>query len=192
VESAQLSSEILRRVVSIEHALTVGFNLVEEELAARQDVFEFFSEGLKAYKQSLFSDAGISESKKVLGRWLENIRVDQDLRFPHRKILDFLLGQYDFTTNEFKEAHFSRIVKEARVGKNMANGYLTFLEQKGYIQKREDGYRKFYKIRGEQKSGAQRAAQRKCQSDHRRIGFNPQRNIYISASDLHPERGGSR
>ncbi len=32
---------------------------------------------------------------------------------------DFLLGQYNSAKKRFTESHFSRLVKEARVGKNM-------------------------------------------------------------------------
>jgi len=76
-----------------------------------------------------------------------HLRHDKDLRYPHLKILDFLDGEFDSTKNEFKEVHFSKLVKESRVGKNMAKSYLSLLEQKGYIQKRSDGYRIFFKLR---------------------------------------------
>ncbi len=68
------------------------------------------------------------------------------LQYPHRKILDFLTGEYDPANKRFKESHFSRLVKEARLGKNMAKEYLGLLERKGYIERRTDGYRKYFKI----------------------------------------------
>ena len=40
--------------------------------------------------------------------------------YPHSKILGVLSAQYDHTTSEFKALHFSRLVKEAKIGKNMA------------------------------------------------------------------------
>jgi len=76
----------------------------------------------------------------------EKIRNDKDLRFPHRKILEFLLGQYDFEKKEWREVNFSRIVREARIGKNKAKSYLTLLETKGYVEKREDGYKKWWRV----------------------------------------------
>ena len=77
----------------------------------------------------------------------ERVRVDKELHHPHRKILDFLIGEYDPANKRFGESHFSRLVKEARLGKNMAKQYLSLLERKGYIEQRTDGYRKYFKIR---------------------------------------------
>jgi len=39
------------------------------------------------------------------------------------------------------------VKKAARAGKNLASGYLALLEQRlGYVEKREDGYRKVFRI----------------------------------------------
>ena len=59
---------------------------------------------------------------------------------------DFLLGQYDPAKKRFTESHFSRLVKEARVSKNMTKEYLGLLERKGYIEQRTDGYRQYFRI----------------------------------------------
>ena len=70
---------------------------------------------------------------QLLLRWHERIRNDVELRFPHRKILDVFLGQYDFAHAQFRELQYSRLVKHARIGKSKANTYLGLLEQKGYL-----------------------------------------------------------
>ncbi|MDA2933576.1 hypothetical protein MYX82_04465 [Acidobacteria bacterium AH-259-D05] len=130
IESVDYTYEILQRVVRIEAAL-------------QQDGFQFFNNALRSYKDNLLKETQI---KGLLNKYSERIRCDKDLRFPHRKILDFLLTQYDFSKNEFKEVHFSRLVREARLGKNKAKSYLSLLEQKGYVKQRNDGYRKLFSI----------------------------------------------
>lgn len=147
IKLLSLSTEILSRLSKIEETLATGLRNVDEKLNTSRDSFQFFSDGLKAYKDRTLKELQISTTKSVLNNWAEKIRHDKDLRFPHRKILDCLLGRYDFESGEFKEVHFSRLVNEAHVGKNAAKGYLAVLEQKGYVRKRDDGYRVFFKIR---------------------------------------------
>jgi hypothetical protein len=142
IKSVNVSSEVLDRISKIEVSLAEGFRNVEAKLST--GIFEIVNDGLKTHRLNLLKDNNIT--KRI--QWLEKIRTDKDLRFPHKKILDFLLDQFDFTKNEFKGIQFSKLVKEAHVGKNMANNYLSLLEQKGYIEKRNDGYRTFFKIRG--------------------------------------------
>jgi hypothetical protein len=145
-KSAEPSSQILERLTRLEESLAKGFRQVEESLAGGRDVFHVFSQGLKCYREELLRG---SEHTIIL----ERIRADRELRFPHRKVLDCLLGQYDFSERAFKEMHFSKLVKEARLGKNMAKSYISFLEERGYLQTRDDGYRKFIRIRSCQCSG---------------------------------------
>lgn len=84
---------------------------------------------------------------KLLSQWSARIRADTELRFPHRKIMDCFLGEYDPASDRCPEIHFSKIVKLARLGKNKAKGYLALLETKGYIETRTDGYRVFYTLK---------------------------------------------
>ena len=84
--------------------------------------------------------------EQLVNEWSAKIRADSELRYPHRKLLDVLLLEFDATEGAFQGIHFSRLVKSARVGKNMAKRYLTLLEARGYVQKRSDGYRVFYAI----------------------------------------------
>ena len=137
-----MSYEILQKVERIEQTLTKGLKQVEEKLTTGQSLFQLFNDGLSAYKVNLLKDNNIT----TRSLWLEKIRADTDLRYPHRKILDFLLVEYDFSNKEFKEVHFSRLANEAHLGKNMLNAYLALLEQKGYIKSRDDGYRKYVRI----------------------------------------------
>jgi hypothetical protein len=120
---------------------------IEEKLHWGEDTFHFFRDGLGAYRERFLKDTPVSQINSPISNLHNKLLHDKELRFPHRKIIEFLLQQYDFKTNNFEEVCFSDLVKGARIGKNMTNDYLALLEYKGYIQKRSDGYRKFFKIR---------------------------------------------
>ncbi|MDA2934366.1 hypothetical protein MYX82_08480 [Acidobacteria bacterium AH-259-D05] len=134
IELLDFNHEILQRVMRIEDAL-------------QQDGFQFFNNALKAYKDSCLKETQISKRQILVNQYIKKCQLDKDLSYPHTKILNALLDQYNFSEHRFKEIHFSRLVREARLGKNKAKGYLSLLEQKGYIEKRNDGYRKFFKVR---------------------------------------------
>ena len=112
-------------------------------------MFGIFDNGVRVYTENLLKEAGGSRSKQVLEHWRSRIRDDKDLRFPHRKILQALMEEYDFSTGEFRPVHFSRLVREARVGKNMAKSYLSLLQEKGIVAMHDDGYRKWFRIRAD-------------------------------------------
>jgi len=95
-------------------------------------------------KSKIFKEHNLDEASRIKNQVLSKIQCDIGLKYPHRKILDFLLSQYDYSTGKFKEIHFSKIVKECRLGKNMAKGYLDNLAERGYLKKRDDGYRVWY------------------------------------------------
>ena len=79
-------------------------------------------------------------------KWYRQIRHDLDLGYPHKKIMEYLIGIYDPIRKEHKPVNFSKLVKETKIGKNMAQGYLTFLLNKKYIKTWSDGYRTFYQL----------------------------------------------
>ena len=81
------------------------------------------------------------EKSRLKEKLLSTFRKDPTLRYPNRKILDFLIEQYDYQEGKFREVHFSRIVKECRLGKNKAGEYFEFLVERGYVKRRDDGYR---------------------------------------------------
>lgn len=147
INPLDISNEILSRLSRIEQRLLDGLRNVDEKLDSGKDSFQFFSDGLKAYKDRTLREVGPSGTQLVLNQWAAKIRKDKELRFPHRKILDVLLQHYDFEKQHFKELYFSKLVKEAHVGKHAAKGYLILLEQRGYVQKSDDGYRIFFKVR---------------------------------------------
>ena len=128
----------------MERSLIEALRALDTRLESVQPVFQLLSDGLDAYRDRLLKEDQFS---RIRNHVFETVRADTELRFPHRKILDFLLGEYDYTKAEFKEVQFSRLVREARIGKNMANSYLSVLERKALVVRRSDGYRVFFRIR---------------------------------------------
>lgn len=148
IETKNLNSKILERFDKLEQVVTDSLQELEDKLNMGEETFLLFNNGLKAYKERHLYDVKVSDSNIVLNKLSEKFRNDKELRYPHRKILEFLLSQYDFDKSEFNEVYFSQLVKEAHLGKNMADSYLSLLKQKSYIQKRTDGYRTYFKIMG--------------------------------------------
>lgn len=144
-----INFKILQKIMNLEQTLSQKFRVIEDKLNQGQETFFIINEGLKAYGERKLKDLQLSSTTSTLNKLYENIRNDKELRFSHRKILEFLLGQYDFEKKQFKEINFNRLVDGARVGKNMAGSYLRLLEGKGYVEKRATGYRTFYRLRGE-------------------------------------------
>ena len=121
----KIEYDIRTRLIRIEKHLVSGFRRLHSESVS----------------------APPTEHDRVLSQWSARIRADKVLGYPHRKILDVLLGEYDPGKEAFRPICFSKLVQAARVGKNMAKGYLTLLEARGYIDRRSDGYRVFYALR---------------------------------------------
>ncbi len=107
LKSKDLGLEILEGIERIEDSI----GGIEKKLTTGQEIHELFNQGLRVYKENLLKKARISQRNNLLYQWSEKIRNDRDLNYPHRKILDFLSGQWDFAKNQFKEVHFSKIVK---------------------------------------------------------------------------------
>jgi len=139
--------EALDIILRYQADLSDSIRRIEEKLSHSEDVFRFFSNGLKSYKDKGLQESKESALKLLINSTAERARNDKKLRYPHHKILDCLLNHHDYFNNEFKEVHFSKLVKESRIGKNMAKDYLSLLERKGYIEKRNDGYRVHFRIK---------------------------------------------
>ena len=136
---------ILEKICSIESLVIQNKKMLDENLNINKKHELILSHGIVGYKEKFFGNENqreISEKEKLYAQ----IRQDKSLRHPHKKILEFLIEQYDYEKGVFREVNFSKIVKECKVGKNAAKGYLEFLVERGYINYRTDGYRKFYMI----------------------------------------------
>lgn len=145
-ESTATVAEMLERVTRIEQSVCEALKVIDAKIG--HDALMFFDESLRMYRERCLREAHMTASSAVIARLAEKVRQDRDLGFPHRKIMDVLLMQYDFQLADFKEVHFSRLVREARVGKSRARAYLSTLIGKGYVLERDDGYRKCFRPRG--------------------------------------------
>lgn len=143
-----MDPKILERVSCIERSLREGLERIEAQLTLGHETNSFFSDALNAYKKRALQQQEDAQKQVALASLEAKFRLDKELRYPHRKILDVLLSKFDYQTGIFQEIHFSKLAREARVGKSIAKKYCAFLEAKGYIQKRSDGYRIFFKIKG--------------------------------------------
>jgi hypothetical protein len=139
-----LESEIFERVCKIENLLASGIEQLHQDLNAGKEGREFLEAGLKAYREKCLRELN-AKPDPTATIWAR-IRNAPEIRFPHRKIIECLAARYDFQSKAFEEIHFSKLVKEACVGKNKAKEYLALLEVKGLIASRTDGYRKFFRI----------------------------------------------
>ena len=130
----------------LEKTITDRLKRIHEQLDIGAEGMCFLSDALSAYRDACLREAQLSMDPVLA--WLARMQKDKELRHPHRKILTCLLDQFDHQSGQFQEIHFSKLVKEAHVGKNAARSYLSLLEMKGYISARNDGYRTFLRMRG--------------------------------------------
>jgi len=135
------------KISSIENIIQENAELLKKSIRKGEEGHFFINHGIEGYKEKILNELKVSEKSNIKEKLLSTFCNDTTLRYPHRKILDFLIEQYDYQKGKFREIHFSRIVKECRLGKNKAKEYLEFLLKKGLIEYRTDGYRKFYKIK---------------------------------------------
>lgn len=133
---------IEKRLGYLEQVLTTRLNTIEDKLEHAPAVLGFLNGVLTNYEQQFMGVRlqGIREREQ----WLRRIYDDQGLRHPHQKILNFLANQYDYQVQQFRPVHFSKLVREAHIGKNVAREYLTYLEEKGYVVRRSNGNRVYY------------------------------------------------
>ena len=110
-------------------------------------VLEVLNSGFELFRQRVQREAWQQHGKRFVDMWLSRVIDDHELRWPHRKILEFLCRQYDWQSNSFAEVHFSSLVRNARISKSRASGFLLHLERKQLIVRRTDGYRVYFRLR---------------------------------------------
>lgn len=140
-------NNISDRIDSIESIIQNNSQLIEKSLNILNEYNFLFSHGINGYREELLKKYNLKEGFNKKEKIYSQIRNDNSLRYPHKKIMEFLIEQYDYGKDRFKEVHFSKIVKECRIGKNKAKEYLDFLIKKGFIESSTDGYRRFYWIK---------------------------------------------
>lgn len=138
--------EMLERVKKIEENLSESIEPIRRHLEERYECNYVVRYGLEGFRERVVR---LYSEKRAFNpqAWLfQVIQKNPELRFPHRKILEYLSRQYDYEKKEFREVNLSAIVRQCRLGKNRVHEYLRDLEGKGLLQRREDGYRVWYKI----------------------------------------------
>lgn len=124
----------------IQKQIASRLDRIEQKLDQGKDTHSFFSIALHAYRQHHSDIATIPQKLLAL------FSSDLDLKFPHRKLLEHLLQHYDFETAAFQELSYSKLAAAARVGKQAAREHLSLLQEKGYVERRDDGYRIWFRI----------------------------------------------
>jgi predicted transcriptional regulator len=145
-EVVQALSALQLKVEGLEQTVSEGIREIRQNLCLYEEHRFLLDHGLLGLKAKIAKQTARKLNTDPRSILYERMRIDKMLRHPHRKILDFLSGLYDELGNEFKEAHYSELVKQCRLGKNMASSYLRFLDDKGYISRRNDGYRVWYRV----------------------------------------------
>lgn len=142
-----LFKDILLGIERIERVVTEKIEPVRKQLEQRAEYDLVVKYGLEGFKDKIIKSCNEKTAFDPQAWVIKTIQKDSSLRFPHRKILEYLSRQYDYEKKAFKEANHSAIVKECRIGKNKASKYLKHLEGMGCIEKRHDGYRVWYRIK---------------------------------------------
>ncbi|MFX1453071.1 MAG: hypothetical protein ACFFCM_19710 [Promethearchaeota archaeon] len=140
-------SNLYSKIESIKAILIKNAEMLKESLSIGREHQFLINHGIEGYKRKISNGFNSKERTLIKEKIFELIRKDNTLRHPHRKIMNFLIEQYDYGQDKFGEVHFSRIVKECRLGKNKAREYFEFLGEKGFLDTRTDGYRRFYRIK---------------------------------------------
>lgn len=131
--------EIMEELASIRSDL----GRIESQIALGSGFFEVFSSGLESFRRKSIAHLRELNAQQL---WQVRFQADADLRYPHRKILECLLRHFNDATRDFDELCFSDLVRNARVSKSRAKQLLIVLEAKGYIRRRDTGYRTYYRI----------------------------------------------
>lgn len=135
--------EIAERLDALEGALCSRLDRIETRLGA--GAIGLLDNALLSYREQVLRDLAPSRAQSI--EWLGRIQADKTLGFSHRKILECLLRRVNYATSAFEEVQTSLLCKEARVGKGRIAGYLKHLVASGYVEERDDGYRKHYRMR---------------------------------------------
>ena len=138
-----------RLLTRFDKALSEKIRPVLKFIEEREEYDLVIKHGLEGYKERVKRSITTGQRFDPI-TWIAGIlQKEPELRFPHRKILEYLSRQYDYEKKAFKEVNYSTIVRECRLGRNQAKGYFKLLEQKGLLARRTDGYRVWFHARFE-------------------------------------------
>ena len=101
--------------ITIEELVEKNTQLLRESISIRKEQQFIIDNGITGYNNKILNEYKLKEKACPKEQIYSVIRQDKSLRFPHRKILNYLTEQYDYHKSEFTEVHFSKIVKECRL-----------------------------------------------------------------------------
>ena len=145
----RLFKDILAGIQRIEETVSERIEPIKKQLDKNSEYEYVIKYGLEGFRNKILNSQKEKQAFNPQTWEAQLVQKEPSLKFPHRKILEYLSRQYDYENNKFKEVNFSSIVRECKVGKNRALQYLRFLERKGMIKQRNDGYRVWYKIKND-------------------------------------------
>ena len=145
-ETSKLLRTILSEISTIKKSLAKESEILSNMKSNTEEQQFLIHHGIKGFKDMVLQNFEKQSKENKISRLYSIFMHDKDLTHPHKKILSYLLEQFSLDKNCFQSIHFSRIVKECRLGKNKAKDYLDLLTQKGFLEKQNDGYRVWYCI----------------------------------------------
>ncbi len=137
---------IISKIENIEELESEEIKILKDLSKNNEHKEYLISHGIEGFEKFITENLEKTIKSDTTGRLYAFFIKDKSLGHPHHKILSFLLEQYDYEKNVFESIHFSKLVKECKIGKNKAKEYLDVLVEKGYVQSHDDGYRVWYSI----------------------------------------------
>ncbi len=145
------SNEIINRLKKMEGTLNsleakvlLCADYYKSKIRQRDDYNVLINSGIDGLKEKIMKENLLMLMKHRVLFLKENLL--KKLRQPHRKIIDYLAYLHDTARGKYREVHFTKLVKDCRIGKNKANEYLRFLAENGLVERRDDGYRVWFKF----------------------------------------------
>ena len=145
-EIANMLKTIIQELNTIKSAYKTQEILISELSDNNRQHQYLLNHGIEGFKEMVVEKFKKQSKENKINRLYSYFMHDKDLSHPHKKILCYLLDQYDYNKNSFSDIHFSKLVKDCKIGKNKAKEYLDLLADKGFVERTEDGYRVWYCI----------------------------------------------
>ncbi len=121
---------------------------IEAKLASLEEslaIFKYGAQEIKKKHMEEYKAQGKLHKIDFQHKLFALIRQDANLSEPLRKVMEFMISQFDDSKHNFKDLTFSQIRKEAPVSGGKLSGYLNELVERGLLIKRDDGYHSYYK-----------------------------------------------
>ena len=142
----KLLSDLHGKISKIETKLQEQNNLLQQIVDNSLQHQYLINHGILGFKEMVLQKFEKQSKENKINRLYSIFMHDKDLTHPHKKILSYLLEQFNLENNCFDSINFSKIVRDCRLGKNKAKEYLDLLIKKKFIEKQNDGYRVWYCI----------------------------------------------